>query len=163
MAIEASRLQIAFTTAEGVGDRSFTPSVNDAITFSNGTGALGAQKVGKATVTLVAGAAVELDLTSSTDFTDTEGNAITFTKVKAIAFQTAAANAAAMVVGAAGLNDWDTLLNATGTLTFPPGTVAAFMTRDANGWAVTAGDILNIDGDGTDSIDVLILGEGSAA
>lgn len=154
-----SRCSIALASSESANSRTYAPSLSSTLTFSHGSGASKAEKVASATITLTAGAAQQIALTSSSTFEDASGDAITFTNIKAIGFQTPTGNAASMVIGANGLNDWDTLLNATGTITLPPGTTAAFMTSDATGWSVTASDIINVDGDGTDSVTIFVLGE----
>lgn len=159
MGLGTSRLQITMGSSESVGDRDYSPSISVTKTFTDGSGADKAEKVGKTTVTLAAGAAQTVALTSSTAFKDASGATITFTKIKAIAFETPSGNTADIVVGAAGAADWDTMLNAAGTLTLPAGSVAAFMTSDADGWAVSASDIINVDGDGTDKLDIFVLGE----
>lgn len=171
MAINESKQIISLIGNEVVGDRQFSPAITAAFTFLDGTGASKGTKVGKALVTLSSGAAQQIALTSSTTFEDAAGDAITFTKIKGIAFSTrsgsatsdigATANSAAMVIGANGSNDWDTLLNATGTLTVPAESLIVALTGDADGWAVTASDIINVDGDGSDKVLIWVFGEAS--
>jgi hypothetical protein len=158
-----TELEIRFRGRARTGDRAFDPELGSKTYFVDGTGAGAAQKVGKAVVTLIAGAPQNIALTSSSTFKDESGLAITFTKIKGLAFETPSGNAAAMVIGAAASNAWATLLGATGTLTLPPGTELGAKTANANGWAVTAGDVLKVDGDGTDSVTIWVLGEGTAA
>lgn len=163
MALGTSRQTISLNGSEEDGARTYTPTAGSTFTFIDGTGALRAQKVGKGTITLTGGTAQTVALTSSSVFKDADGGAITFTKIKAIAFEAASGNSAAMVIGNNASNDWDTLLNATGTLTLPAGSIAAFISPDANGWAVTAGDLIKVDGDGTDSLSIWAMGEGTGA
>lgn len=154
-----SRCSIVLVSSETANSRTYTPSLSSTITFSNGSGASKAEKVASATITLSGGAAQQIALTSSSTFEDAAGDAITFTNIKAIGFSTPSGNSASMVIGAAGSADWDTLLNAAGTLTLPAGSTAAFMTTNATGWSVTASDIINVDGDGTDAVTIWVLGE----
>lgn len=154
-----SRCSVSLIGTETVGARTYAPSLAQTVTFTNGEGASKGEKASAATVTLVGGAAQDIALTSSATFKDASGAALTFTKIKAIGFKTAAANAAAMVIGDAAANPWDDLFGADGTITLPPNSSAVFLSASANGWPVSASDVIKVDGDGTDSVEIFVLGE----
>lgn len=123
-------------------------------TFSDGAGALQGNVLYQATLALSAGV-FNLDLNGVV--LDAWGTTVAMLRVKGILIFNNGATA--LTVGA-GTNPWATLLNATGTITLPPGAAFAAFTPDAAGWTVTAatGDILKFAGTGTATFQVVILG-----
>lgn len=135
----------------------------DTIKTTNGTAAGQADRVFSDRRTLSASATEDLDLAGV--LTDAFGNTVSFARIKAIKIKAAAGNTNQVVIGAAGSNQWGTLLNATGTISLNKGGVfeAACGETDSIGWAVTAGtgDLLKIanGGAGTSvTYDITIVG-----
>lgn len=135
----------------------------DAIATTNGTGAGQADRVFSDRRTLTASSTEDLDLAGGV--TDAFGNTITFARIKSIKIKAATANTNTVVIGAAGSNQWTTLLNSTGTVTLNKGGIfmAACGSTDSTGWTVTAGtgDLLKIanGGAGTSvTYDITIVG-----
>ncbi|MFJ7070182.1 hypothetical protein [Streptomyces sp. NPDC101115] len=131
--------------------------------LESGTGAGKADLVFHDRRTLNASANETLDLAGV--LTDAYGAAITFARIKYIAFAAASGNTNNVVVGANAANDWVGLLNAAGTLTLRPGMTFAAMSgsADATGMAVTAGtgDLLKVANSGAGSsvtYDIVIVG-----
>ena len=100
-----------------------------------------------ATRTLAASATEDLDL-NGTALQDVLGVNVGLARIKAIKIAAAAGNTNNVLVGAASANQWATLLNSTGVMTFRPGQVmqVAAGAADATGWTVTAGtgDLLKV-------------------
>ena len=158
MAVDGTiNLQAGFNDRRTIG---LNPSVNIPVspaysaTFSSGSGAFQGDTLYQASLALVAGT-LNLDLNAA--LTDSYGSSVTLVRVKAIMFRN---NGVANIVVGAGATPWASLLNATGTLTMPPGSAFAFFTPDAAGWTVTAAsaDILKFAGTGTDPFEVIVLG-----
>lgn len=120
--------------------------------LTNGTGAGQADVLYYAERTINASSNDDLDLTGT--LTDNIGRTVSPLRVKGLivvaapSASGATANTNNVVLGAAGSNQWATLLNTTGTVTLRPG--ALFMAwagqADATAWAITAGtgDILRV-------------------
>ncbi len=117
------------------------------INLADGAGAGQASVLYAATRTLAASATEDLDL-NGTALQDVLGVNVGLVRVKALYIHAAAANSNNVVVGAAATNQWATLLNTTGTLTFRPNAKMLFIAgeADATGYAVTAGtgDLLKV-------------------
>lgn len=135
----------------------------DTIRMVDGTLAGQADRVFSDRRTLTASSTEDLDLAGGV--TDGFGNTITFARIKAIRVKAAVGNTNKVVVGAAGSNQWITLLNSTGTISLNKGGVfdAACGETDSVGWVVTAatGDILKVanSGAGTSvTYDITIVG-----
>lgn len=164
MSLDSKRSQITLSFGESSGVRSVAPLMTRAIEFTDGTGALKGQKTGIATVT-PGGSTVTIALTSSSDFTDADGNSITFTKIKAIGYQAASGNSGNITIGG-NVNEWDTFLKSSGAtdkglIVLAPDTTLGLVTGSANGYAVTAGDVIEVNGTGTDSVVIVVMGEAS--
>jgi hypothetical protein len=86
-----------------------------ALTLSAGTGAADlCDRVYYGLLTFVASTPQTLDLTT---LTDVLGNAVNFTRVRAIVIQNqSTVNGVTLTVGNAGANEWDAVLSASGTL-----------------------------------------------
>ncbi|WP_171110597.1 MULTISPECIES: hypothetical protein [unclassified Streptomyces] len=133
------------------------------VTLGSGTGAGNADLVWSDRRTIAASGAEDLDLAGA--LLDAFGATVTFVRVKGLFIAASADNANNVVVGADATNPWATLLNATGTITLPPGAAFAAFAGEADGtaYAVTAGtgDLLQVanSGGGTDvDYDILIVG-----
>lgn len=113
------------------------------IAFANGSGANGFNLIYQAPRTF-SGTTDVLNLTSG--LVDSGGNAIDAARIKGVfVVNTGNAN---VVVGA-GTDPVVSLLNATGTLTLPPGAFFAAATPDSTGWVVTASTAMNLTLTGT--------------
>jgi len=119
---------------------SWSPSYS----FGDGTGADQAKIVFTDERTLAASANESLDLAGG--LTDAFGQAITFTKIKAIAIKAAAGNTNNVEVGGAASNAFLLFKDATDVLPVRPGGMALIVAPDAAGIAVTAGtgDLLKV-------------------
>lgn len=162
MALDTSRLQINFVASETVGARTFSPSFSLLKTFTDGTGALKAQKVGYATVSATSdGTSVALTGSASGTFSDAEGNPITFDNIKAIAFETTSANTSNILIGNASASAWNDPFNSAAIVTLPPSTGMAIFTSKATGLEVDTGDLLKVAsvGANSDSVNIWALGE----
>jgi hypothetical protein len=125
------------------------------ISFTNGAGAGQAKILYQGNLTLSSGT-LSVDLNGV--LADSYGSTVSLVRVKGIFIKNTATTP--LVVGAAGSNPWNTLLNSTGTLTLPASAWVAAATPDATGWAVTAstGDLLLFTGTGSGTFQVVILG-----
>lgn len=111
---------------------------NPSIQVSNGTGAKqGTQLYGN--VRVLSGTTDNVNLTT---LTDNHGNAVDFLTIKGISVENNSATHT-LVVGD-GTTPWITLLNATGTITLPPGAFFSAGTPDAVGWVVTASTAMDL-------------------
>lgn len=123
----------------------FPLGVKNQIALANGNLANQANQLFSDQRTLAGSTSEELDLAGG--LTDAFGNAITFTKIKAIIISAAAANGGDIEVGgsaANGFNDW---VGAGGDfIKVKPGGAFAIVAPDLAGYAVTAGtgDLLKI-------------------
>ena len=133
------------------------PEINFVLNYTDGTGANQLKKVGSKVLT-IGGSPSNLALTSSADFMDAKGVAITFTSVKTISFETPVTNVGNVTIGAAASNAWGTLLNSTGTITLRPGEVMAFGSKHATGAGVTASDVIKVAGTSGDKLNVIVGG-----
>jgi hypothetical protein len=134
----------------------YNPSLSGGLQFTDGTGALKAEDVAALRVT-IGGSPTDVNMT--TGFETLGAAAIAFNKVKGLALSTPSTNAGNVTVGGDAGQPWDDLLNATGTLTLPPGSFLVFGCAGANGVAVTASDLLQVAGTSGDVLDIRILGE----
>lgn len=123
--------------------------------YADGTGASAANKEWNDYRTL-GGAADSLDLAGS--LVNRIGEAVVFSKIKAVYLKTPSTNAGSITFGG-GANAWATLWS--GTLILKPGSEVLLKTTDANGWAVTAGtgDLLQVGGTAGDIYEIAIAGE----
>lgn len=138
-------------------------SYSKSVVLSSGTGAGKADRLFSDRRTLAASSTEDLDLAGA--LTDALGGPASMARVKGVIITAKATNVNNVVVGAASVNAWATLLNATGTLTLRPGASVALMAgaADATGYTVTAGtgDLLKIANSGAGSevvYDVVIVG-----
>jgi hypothetical protein len=134
-----------FSTAVDVGNAIHTAARSPNWAFTDGTGANQAKAAFADVRTLAASANESLDLAGG--LTDAFGNAITFTKVKALIIEAAAGNTNDVLVGGAASNGFISLFgDATDVVKVKPGGAFAITAPDANGLAVTAGtgDLLKI-------------------
>lgn len=139
---------------------SYAPDFLHVFNFSDGSGALELAKVGSKEVSIGA-SPTDLALTSSADFKDFEGSAITFTSLKVLGLYAPDTNSGSVVIGAASSNAMDSILNATGTITLRPGEGMLFVSKHATGAPVDAGDLLRVSGTSGDKIQVLVAGNAS--
>jgi hypothetical protein len=118
-----------------------------AISYSDGVAAQQANAVYQNQLALTAGL---MNVDMSGVLTDQYGTLLTPVRVKGLVFQNNSVSNN-MVIGA-GTNPWIGFLNATGTITLPPGAWFALATPDAIGFTIVAGtgDILKVAGTGTD-------------
>lgn len=124
------------------------------VTFTNGTGAAQGTAAFPGLRTLT-GAPDLIDLTM---LIDAHGNPINLASVKGFYVRNLDP-AHPIVVGNAGSNPWGSLLNATGTITLPPGAWFGAATPDAAGWAVGGtSKILEVAGTAGTQYEVGILG-----
>lgn len=130
-------------------------TVNPSVTFSNGSGAAQGTMLYAKQRTLSG----TTDTVVLTSLTDNHGNAIDFATIKGIVITNVSASNN-IVVGDAGSDAWATLLNATGTITLPPGASFCAFTPDATGWTVTASTAMNLLVTGTSgqSYNLVLLG-----
>jgi hypothetical protein len=122
------------------------------ITYSDGAAAAMFDRIYAAARTL-GGASEDLDLAGV--LADVYGGTITAVRAKALYIKNLS-TANNIVVGGDATNPWATLLNATGTITLPPGAWMIVATPDATGWAITAGtgDILQVAGTSGQSYEI---------
>lgn len=116
--------------------------------FSTGSGALGVNTVfgyGGANARTFSGTTDVLNLTSG--LVDAYGTAVVLARFKTICFKNLS-TANNIVIGA-GTNPVVSFLNATGTITLPPGAWFAAGTPEATGWVVTASTAMNLTVTGT--------------
>jgi hypothetical protein len=141
-AVIASTLRATYTKTSDIAGGVQQIDETLSASFDNGVGANQANVLFADTRTLGASATEDLDLTGS--LSDVFGASLVNARIKGIRISAAPGNTNNVVVGAAGSNPWATLLNATGTLTLPPGAVITAWVPTAAGWAVTAatGDLL---------------------
>lgn len=125
------------------------------VTFTNGSGANQAGTLFQAIRTF-AGSTDTLVLSSG--LTDSYGTAVALVRIKALLIINN--GTASITVGAAGTHPLSSLLNATGTLTLPPGASFLAVTPDATGWVVTSSsaDQLQISGTSGQTYEVVVLG-----
>lgn len=131
-------------------------------TWTSGTDAAQANQVFHDQRTLSASATEDLDLAGG--LTDAYGTTLTFTKIRALIVQAAAANTNNVLVGGAAAAQFATWVSdATDKIVVRPGGTLALIAPDATGYAVTAttGDILRIaNSAGTTSVtyDLILIG-----
>lgn len=137
-------------------------NLSSAVPLGSGTGANQADRMYTATRTLAPSTAEDLDLAGT--LLDAFGAAITFARVKALLFRSAAANTNNIVIGNAASNGFISWVgSATDKLTLRPGGFFALVAPDATAYAVTAAtaDLLHVlnGGAGTSvTYDVAIIG-----
>lgn len=120
-----------------VGSVNYPLSYGANYVMTDGTGADQAKEVFTDTRTLTASASENLDLAGV--LTDVFGNALTFTKIKALIVKADAANTNDVLVGGHATAAIATLFgDATDKVRVKPGGMVAFVAPDANGYAVTA-------------------------
>jgi hypothetical protein len=127
----------------------------------NGTGAGQADKIFHDTRTVNASTNDDLDLAGV--LVDGLGNTITFARIKAMIFSSAAANAQNFSIGGAAANQFVNWVGAaTHTITMTPGGLFVLTAPGATGFAVTAGtgDLLRVaNGAGVAiTYDVILIG-----
>jgi hypothetical protein len=123
--------------------------------FQDGTGALAVKKLFQLNGVLASGT---YTLNLFTGSVDSYGTPLVLAAVKGLQVQnTGNAN---LVLGAAATNPWNTFLNATGTLTLPPGAMFQTSTPDATGWAVGTSTNVNLlfTGTGTQPFTLVLTG-----
>ena len=134
-----------FSSTVDIGQVTHEASFNPNYVFTDGTGANQAKIAFADERTLAASANETLDLAGG--LTDAFGNAITFTKIKAIMVQASAANTNDVLIGGAaatGFSSW--VGDATDVVKVKPGGLFLIVAPDTNGYGVTAGtaDLLKI-------------------
>lgn len=128
-------------------------------TLTNGTGANQANTIFSDNRSISGNDDIDL----AGGLTDSFGNTLTYTSVKAIIIKAADANSANIIMGAEGANPFATIFNdATDAILIPPGGMFVLTNPAADGFAVTAGtgDILRFaPASGTQAFDLIIIGE----
>jgi len=135
----------SLSTPVDIGEATHEANWSPSYGFTDGAGANQAKSVFADERTLAASANESLDLAGG--LTDVFGNSITFTKIKAIIIQAAAANSNDVLVGGAASNGFTSFVGAADdTIKVKPGGMFMIVAPDANGLAVTAGtgDLLKI-------------------
>lgn len=120
-------------------------SFNPNVTLTHGTGANQANAQFFDRRTLAASATEDIDLAGG--LTDAFGNALVFTKIRAIGIQALATNTNNVLLGGAASNQLATLFGAVNdVIVVRPGGLFLVVAPDAAGYAVTAatGDLLKI-------------------
>lgn len=146
-----------------IGNRSYTLSKTYTNSFANGTAAEQANSIFTDTRTVAASSNDDLDVAGG--ITDAFGNTITFTNIKMIIVNAAAANTNDVLIGAEGTNPFSTFFgDATDKLILKPGGTFCLSNPGADGYGVTAstGDILRLanSSSGTSvTYDIVIIGE----
>ncbi len=122
--------------------------------FTDGVGANQANTLYQASLAMTSGA-YALDLASAT--IDSYGTALAFVRIKGIYIKNTSIHTITFGAGTAPVVS---LLNATGTITLPPGAWFLASTPNAAGWVVTAttADRINFTGTTTDTFEVAIFG-----
>ena len=137
-------------------------NLSSVVPLGSGTGANQADRMYTATRTLAASTGEDLDLAGT--LTDAFGAVITFARIKALLFRSAAANANNIIIGNAATNGFISWVgSATDKLTLRPGGFFALVAPDATAYAVTAAtaDLLHVlnGGAGTSvTYDVALIG-----
>jgi hypothetical protein len=152
----------AYLSQQSFGEARDVVQKNASVVFTDGNGAGQANKIWRATRTLVASATEELDLAGV--LADSFGNVLTFASVKAIMVSAAAANTNNVIVGGAATNAVPLFGDVTDTVAVPPGGVFALGSPAANGWPVTAATadklkIANSAGSTSVTYDIVIIGD----
>lgn len=120
-----------------VGSVKYPVNYSPTFNFTDGTGANQAKEIWTDTRTLTASSSENLDLAGV--LLDAFGNAITFTKIKAVIVAADAANVNDVVIGNHATAAWFPMFGAaTHTFKVKPGGMLAFTAPDVNGLAVTA-------------------------
>jgi len=133
------------STLVDIGEALHEANWSPAYSFTDGVGANQAKAAFADERTLAASANESLDLAGG--LTDVFGNTITFTKIKAIVVQAAAANSNDVVIGGAASNGFTSFVGAADdTIKVKPGGMLVLVAPDANGYAVVAstGDLLKV-------------------
>jgi len=141
----AVNLTAQFSNPLDVGAASYPVQYSPNYVLTDGTGANQAKSVFVDTRTLTASSSEDLDLSGV--LLDAFGNALSFTKIKALIIQADAANVNDVVVGGATSNGAFPFFGAsTERVKVKPGGVVAFIAPDVNGYAITAGtaDLLKV-------------------
>ena len=145
-----------------IGTASFR--FNETLTqaFAQGVAANQANQMWTDSRSIAGSANDDIDLAGGV--TSAFGAAITFTSIKAIIVQAAAANANNLIMGGEGTNPFETMFGlADATLIIQPGGMLVLTAPGATGYVVTAttGDILRFTnaGAGTINYDLYIIGE----
>lgn len=120
-----------------IGEAKYPISYGANYVFTDGTGADQAKEIFTDTRTLTASATENLDLAGV--LLDAFGNALTFSKIKAIIVRADAANVNDVVLGNHATAAFFPMFGAaTHTVKVKPGGMVAFVAPDVNGLAVTA-------------------------
>jgi len=130
------------------------------VAFENGTGSGQVNKEFSDTRAVTASSNEDLDLSSA--LTDSLGNAVVFTAIKAILIKSTSTNAGNLTVGGAASNAFvGPFADAADKILVKPGGFLA-LAHPGTGWAVTAGtgDLLRIANGGASdaTYDILLLG-----
>ena len=144
-----------------LGDAKSPSSLRKTYTFTAGTGANQAGAV-FADERTTDDTGEDLDLAGGLN--DAFGNALTFTQIKAVVVQAAAANTVNVVVGASGMNSFIGWVgDASDAIVIKPGGTFALIAPDADGYAVTpsTGDILKVAASAAGNVtySIVIIGE----
>ncbi len=165
MAVTASIKTLIAATLSGTAGLSAVSapvSVTAALSLANGTAADQANQMFSDQRTLTASNSEDLDLSGV--LLDALGNAVAFTKIKAIYIGAAKTNTNNVVVGGAALNGFITMFGAsTDKINVPPGGSFLLTAPGVAGFAVTAatGDLLKVanSGAGTSVVyDIVLIG-----
>jgi hypothetical protein len=155
-------LAALFVNAIDLGNVTLDNANTSSFALTDGTGANQVKFLFSDTRTLAASGTENLDLVGV--LLDAFGNAITFTKVKAIIIKASAANTNDVVVGGHASAAFFAFFGAaTHTLKVKPGGMVALVAPDVNGYAVTAttGDMLMVTNSGAGTgitYDIIIIG-----
>ena len=157
------------TAVSELGTVTHNPQISFNLDFTDGEGSNKVQQVWSDERDVATSSDDDLDLAGT--LTNYLGEAVTFTKIKVMAFLnvTSSSAAALMQIGGEGINDFiNWVANATDIIQVATGGAFVLVRPDATGYAVTAGtgDILrvtNASGANTLTYQILLLGEGTAA
>lgn len=149
----------SYADSPDVGSLSHSFSEQFAQAFTNGTGADQANAI--YTDSRDISGNDDLDLAGG--LSDSYGNALTFTSIKAIIVKAADDNTANITMGAEGTNPFGTMFaDDSDSLVLPPGAMFCLTNPAADGFTVTAstGDILRFaPASGTQTYELIIIGE----
>lgn len=141
----ALRVAGLFVNSNDLGNAEHRLSYNPSNQFSDGNALNKAETIFSDTRTLTASSSEDLDLAGG--LTDVFGNALTFTKIKALIVVASSGNTNNVQVGGAASNQFiNWVANSSDIVNVPPGGMLVLTAPGAAGFAVTpsTGDLLKI-------------------